>query len=76
MAGFLNAEGVDYFTLIVGNMQATIAPKTSLEPGVYEATLEISDFYDRYLPIKVPVRFKATEKVLNILILLVKTKHE
>jgi len=62
MAGFLNAEGVENFTLIVGNMQATIAPKTGLEPGVYETTIEISDFYDRYLPIEVPVRFKVTEK--------------
>lgn len=62
MAGFLNSEGADNFSLIVSNMQATIAPKTGLEPGVYETTIEISDFYDRYLPIEVPVRFKVTEK--------------
>ena len=62
LAGFKDASSYEYFSVIVGGMSATVAPKEGLKPGIYKATLLIEDFDDRFLPIEVPISFKVMEK--------------
>ena len=62
MAGFKDSASYEQFTLIVGGMEATVAPKEGLKEGTYEAVVVISDFDDRFEPLEIPVKFTVTGK--------------
>ena len=62
MAGFKDSTSYEQFTLIVGGMEATVAPKEGLKKGTYEAVVVISDFEDRFEPLEIPVKFTVTGK--------------
>lgn len=55
MAGFKESSMYERFGLIVGGMTATVYPRAGLTEGTYTAAVILSDLYDRFEPVEVPV---------------------
>ena len=66
LGGFKDSSDYEKFGLIVGGLEATVAPKEGLAPGTYTATIVIEDFNDNFDPIEVPVTFVVRPNIAPI----------